>query len=272
MFARDLRIEDHPALAAAAAEAGHVVPAFVLDDVILTGDFARPNRVSFLVDSLRDLDRSLRGLGARLIVRRGDVVEQTMDLVDATGADALYVSADVSGYAHARERRLARACTQRRIGFKVFPGVTVVPPGAIRPSDGDHFRVFTPYFRRWQEAERRPPAVAPRKIVLPEAAGAVDMGHIPDARELVPGRISPDLPAGGESEGRRRASQWLDEGLSRYADERDDLAGDGSSRLSPWLHFGCLSPLELAAEASSRARRRRICPAALLAGLSPSGA
>ncbi len=225
------------------------MPAFVLDDGVLSSDFARPNRVSFLVDSLRDLDRSLRRLGARLIVRRGDVVEQTMALVEATGAEALYVSADVSSYAHARERRLARACAERRIGFKKLPGITVVPPGEILPSDGDHYRVFTPYFRRWEAVDRRPLAGVPERLNLP---GGLEAGRIPDARELVEGETSPDLPAGGESEGRARASMWLEQGLAHYAGGRDDLAGDGSSRLSPWLHFGCLSPSELAAEASSR--------------------
>ncbi len=226
-----------------------MVPAFVLDDAILSSDFARPNRVSFLMDALLDLDRSLRRLGARLIVRRGDVVEQAMALMGETGAELLYVSADVSAYARVRERRLARACAERGLGYSSLPGTTVVPPAEIVPAGGDHFRVFTPYFRKWQAVERRPLARVPERLSLPEG---LDAGRIPDAKELVDGATSPDLPAGGASEGRARASRWLDEGLAHYADRHDDLGGDDSSRLSPWLHFGCLSPLELATEASSR--------------------
>ena len=66
LFHRDLRVHDHPALVAAVREADRVVPLFVVDDAILGGDFARPNRLQFLLDSLADLDRSLTGLGGRL--------------------------------------------------------------------------------------------------------------------------------------------------------------------------------------------------------------
>src|SRR4029079_3385575 len=74
LFNRDLRVHDHPALAQAAREAERVVPLFVLDEGILGGGFAAPNRLAFLLDSLADLDSSLRKLGARPVVRRGDAV------------------------------------------------------------------------------------------------------------------------------------------------------------------------------------------------------
>jgi deoxyribodipyrimidine photo-lyase len=60
------------------------------------------------------------------------------------------------------------------------------------------------------------------------------------------------LPHGGERESRRRLSRWLSDGIRRYRDERDLLAKDATSRLSPYLHFGCLSALEVV----TRARRR----------------
>ncbi len=172
-----------------------------------------------------------------------------MALMEDTRAEALYMSADVSGYAHGRKRRLAQACAAHGVGFRAFPGTTVVPPGEITPAGADHYRVFTPYLRRWHAAERRPLARVPGRLDFPEG---LDAGRIPDVEELVHGAISPNLPIGGAAEGRRRASRWLDEGLAHYAARRDDLAGDDSSRLSPWLHFGCLSALELATEASSR--------------------
>ena len=71
------------------------------------------------------------------------------------GAGELHVSADCSAYATARERRLAAACEEERIAFRAHPGVTIVPPGAVTPAGGDHFKVFTPYHRAWSEVPLR---------------------------------------------------------------------------------------------------------------------
>ena len=75
LFTRDLRVHDNPALHAACEECERVVPLFVLDDAVLAV-FGAPNRVAFLLGALRDLDVSLRGLGAGLVVRRGEVAAE----------------------------------------------------------------------------------------------------------------------------------------------------------------------------------------------------
>jgi deoxyribodipyrimidine photo-lyase len=231
LFTRDLRVHDHPALAEAAARAESVVPLFVLDDRIAAG----PNRMRFLLESLADLRRSL---GGKLVVRRGDPVAEAMRLVGETGAEAVFLSADVSAYARERERRL-RA---ERVDVRTFPGVTVVPAGELLPAGADHFRVFTPYWRRWAEAELRPVRRAPRRLSIP---GGIAVGRLPALRG------EPVLP-GGEEAGRKRLAGWLASGLARYGELHDDLAADGTSRLSPYLHFGCLSAREIAERAAGR--------------------
>jgi deoxyribodipyrimidine photo-lyase len=234
LFTRDLRVHDHPALAGAAELSESVVPLFVLDERIP----APANRLRFLLESLADLRRSLDG---KLVVRRGDPVTETMRIVEEVRAEAVFLSADVSAYAQARERRLAA----ERVDVRTFPGVTVVPPGQVLPAGADHFRVFTPYWRRWAEAELRPLRRPPRDL---SASGSLAVGRLPT---LPPAR-SPRLPAGGEAAGRRRLAAWLRSGLARYGDLHDDLAADGTSRLSPYLHFGCLSPREVVERASGR--------------------
>ena len=237
LFTRDLRVHDQPALVEAVARADSVVPLFVFDERIAAG----PNRMRFLLDSLADLRRSLRDLGGTLVVRRGDPVAETMRVVGETGAEAVFTSADVSGYAQERERRLAA----ERVEVLTFPGVTVVPPGDLLPAGGDHFRVFTPYWRRWDEAELRPVRRAPRRLSVP---GGIAAGRLPAPR----GEPSPSLPAGGEEAGRQRLADWLRRGLGRYGELHDDLAADGTSRLSPYLHFGCLSAREVVERAAGR--------------------
>src|SRR4051812_46884487 len=155
LFTRDLRVHDHPALAAAVREADAVVPLFVFDRAILAGDFACPNRMEFLLGALTDLRDSLRGVGGDLAVRRGDPVAETIRVARAVGASAVFMSDDVSAYAQARTRCLADACASARVLMRTFPGVTVIAPGDVRPAGGDHYRVFTPYWRQWRAAPWR---------------------------------------------------------------------------------------------------------------------
>jgi deoxyribodipyrimidine photo-lyase len=259
LYSRDLRLHDHPALTAAVERAQRVVPLFVVDDAILAASGA-PNRVAFLLDALRDLDARLKARGGGLVVRRGNVVGETVRLALDVGADVVHASGDVSSYAQQRERRLHTALAGLGIGLELFPGVTVVPPGDLAPAGRDHFRVFTPYWRRWRDEPRRDVLPAPARIELPEG---IDTGAPAVLAELAPDTRAPRLPAGGETAGRRRLEEWLDDGLARYADLADDLAADATSRLSPYLHFGCISAGEVVARALEHERSeefvRQLC-------------
>jgi deoxyribodipyrimidine photolyase len=257
LFTRDLRLRDNPALDAALRRAGAVVPLFVLDDRLVTGPNAAPNRVRFLLESLADLRSGLRERGGDLVLRRGDPVTEVIRLAGETGARGVFCAEDVSGYAAARQRDLAKACDQARLELVLSPGVTVVPPGDLRPSGGgDHFKVFTPYLRAWAAAPRREVLKTPDRVPLPSG---LTVGRLPALGALTPAAPSPDraIP-GGEQAGQRHLRDWLRSGIGGYAENRDDLAGDLTSRLSPYLHFGCLSPLQAAQAAGPGEFRRQL--------------
>ncbi|RKE17681.1 deoxyribodipyrimidine photo-lyase [Streptomyces sp. TLI_171] len=239
LFTQDLRLHDNPALHAARAGADQVVPLFVTDPAITAAGFDAPNRAAFLAGCLADLDDSLRRVGGRLLVRTGDTAEQTARLAAETGAVGVHLAAGVSAYARRREHALRRALGER---LHVHDGsVTAVPPGAVRPTGRDHYAVFTPYHRAWQQVRRRTPLPAPRTLNTPEdLRGAPLPTAEPTARTL---------PEPGESAARRAWQHWHTE---PYADLHDDLAADGTSHLSPYLHFGCLSANELAHLAEQR--------------------
>ncbi len=248
LFTRDLRLHDHPALATAVACAERVAPLFVLDEAILAAVGA-PNRRTFLVDALRDLDAGLAARGAGLVVRSGDVLRETLRFALHVGAESVYMSEDVSAYAQNRERRLRRTLAGSRIGLELFSGVTVVPPGDLAPAGGDHYRVFTPYWRRWREQPRRDVLAAPERIELPDGIDTGVLAGLDGLRRDTPATA---LPCGGETAGRRRLEAWFDDGLARYGELADDLAADATSRLSPYLHFGCVSAGEVVAKALER--------------------
>jgi deoxyribodipyrimidine photo-lyase len=251
LFTRDLRVHDHPALTAAVDDADRVVPLFVLDDRILGGRYANPNRVGFLLESLADLRGHLRELGGDLLVRRGDVADEVAGLADEVGADVVHLSADVSRYARARAGALREA--GERAGFRVVehPGVAVVPPGEVTPAGSDHFAVFTPYWRRWVEHTHREPLDVPDRVRVPDG---LEPGEVPSWWDLVDGERSPEVIAGGETEARARLDAWFEGALDGYEDDRDLLAEEGTSRLSAALHLGSLSPAEISARIDRRRR------------------
>ncbi len=216
-------------LAGARAAADRVVPLFVLDNTLLLTSHGRPNRFGFLAESLRDLDQSLRERGGALFVRRGDWVEEVLRVAKQGDATTIHVARDISGYAQARLARLQSAAP---MDVTTHDSITVVPPAAF----GKPFVVFAPYYNRWLDASWRGLAPLPRRMSLPED---VEIGALPRG-------ASPGTWQGGERAGLARLKAWTARGLRGYAARRDDPGADETSRLSPYLHFGCVSALEVA--------------------------
>ncbi len=239
LFTRDLRVHDNPALAAAVAAAETVLPIFVLDDGIARTRYgAAARRRAFLAESLADLDASLRELGGALDVRVGDVVAETVRAAREVGATTVFASADVSPYAVERERRLAA-----ELDLRLVNGTFVVPAGEVAPAGSDHYQVFSAYHRAWSQVPPGEPEPVPGAVRLPPG---VEPSPAPRPAATLPLR-------GGESAGVQRAAAWLRTQLGRYgSDGHDAIAADATSRLSPYLHFGCVSARALAVRAQEQ--------------------
>jgi deoxyribodipyrimidine photo-lyase len=240
VFTRDLRLHDNPALNQACARAHQVVPLFIKDPAIA----APPNRARFLAESLADLSHHLRERRADLVIRTGDPAAEVIRLATETAAHAVYIAGDVSHYATRRRRALERECARHRLDLMVTPGLTVVPPGDLTPATGGHYKVFTPYWRAWRAVAWRSPCPVPDVILMPPIT---DTGQIPPIGQ----GASPALAKGGETEGRRRFVEWRQQ-LAGYPEHHHDLASARTSRLSAYLRFGCVSPLEVALGAQDR--------------------
>ena len=106
------------------------------------------------------------------------------------------------------------------MAFRAHPGTTIVAPGTVTPSGGDHFKVFSPFHRAWEEVPSRPLAAAPRRLKVPSRLAA---GRLPALDSLLCGELSPQRAPGGETAGRRAMHAFLRDGLSGYADHHDDL-------------------------------------------------
>jgi deoxyribodipyrimidine photo-lyase len=234
LFTRDLRLHDNPVLAAAVEDADRVVPLFVLDDAALAGAHGRPNRFGFLCESLQDLDVSLRARGGALFVRRGDWVDEVLRVAKECDAATVHLARDVSGYAR---RRLARLSASGTVDVVTHDGITVVAPDAF----GKPMVMFTPYYNRWLQAPFREAEEVPEWIDVPAGLPAGDL----------PKAAPPRAWQGGETAALAHFASWPNL-VGYYDGQRDAPGADATSRLSPYLHFGCISPSLVADELLER--------------------
>jgi deoxyribodipyrimidine photo-lyase len=240
-YRNDVRVHDHPALATAVADADHVVPVFILNDGLLTGERASSNRNRFLLESLEDLKMSLNGLGADLVLRHGEAAVELQKLVDETAAEAVYYTADFSAYAIRRDKQVKSALTSQ---FRSFPGrLAVSSLDKLLTKAGTTHKVFTPFWKNWQQIVRREVAAKPSRLKLPSQ---LTIGELPALADIArKTELSPNALPGGETNGRKRLQDWLDTGIADYHQGNNDMAADATSRLSSYLHFGCLSAREI---------------------------
>ena len=249
VFTRDLRIRDLPALQAAIQAAPQVVTAFILDDDLVASLSGAPNRLSFLLDSLCDLRDSIHSLGGELVLRQGKWVEEVARLVTETEASSVHITQDVSAFSRTRMKLLAKGLAATTCKIYLHPGVTVLPAGTNSPGTGGFWKVFTPYYNKWIEASWRDVLPPPKQI---HHLDGIPTLPVPTLGELSLTPPSPHLATGGESAGLERLKLWAKSSLERYEENHNALAVDESSRIAPYLHFGCLSPLEVATRLQGR--------------------
>ena len=243
-FRRDLRVHDHPALQAARGRADRLVAVFVVDDRLIHGRHASGARTQFLLECLSDLDAALQQRDTRLVVRHGPPERELETLVRETGATELHFSADVTPFARDRGRVVAEALAETGVELHAHPGQYVADaPGDVRTKAGTPQTVFGHYYRAWLEDDRRD--VVPAPLELPPLPGGLAKGSIPSLASLgLDQEVQAPAP-GGERAARTRMRAFLDGPVRDYADDHDALGRDNTSRLSPYLRFGCLSPREL---------------------------
>jgi len=250
-FRQDLRLADNPALTHAAETGQPVIPVYILDQ----GPAALPMGAAsrwWLDKSLRALDAALQDRGSRLILRRGDSEAELRRLIEESGADAVFMNRRFEPDAFARDADIAHALKTEGIACKGWNGTLLARPGSVLNGSGQPYKVFTPFLRSLLAAAVPPsPAAAPSQIT---AAAATPASDDIDAWALHPAR--PDWSGGfdwspGEAGADAALSAFVKRGLKTYGAGRDIPAEPATSRLSPHLHFGEISPWRAIAAARS---------------------
>ena len=255
---QDLRLADHAALSAAAA-AGPVIVLYVLDDVT-------PGRWRMGGASRWWLHRSLESLSKSvpLVLRRGAADEVVAEVVAETGARAVHFTRDYAPWSAALEQRVKEACAAAGATCHRHRGFLLHEPEQIRNGQGEPYRVYTPFSKAcFSAGEPRAAKPVPDLAVWDgesRSDALADWQLLPTKPDWARGFAQVWTP--GEAGARQRLAEFLEDGLAAYADERDRPDRDVTSRLSPHLHFGEISPVQVwhavrAAQAAANGRLDR---------------
>lgn len=242
---RDLRVSDQAALRAAAA-AGPVIPVYVLDDE--TPRHRRMGGASrwWLHHSLSSLDADLQKRGSRLILRRGAAADCIAQLVTETGAGAVHALHHYEPWWRNAEAALTKALPAA-VALHLHDGNYLLPPGTARTGSGGLFKIYTPFWRALS-AQMPPPQPVPGPDRLDAPAQWPASDRLADW-QLLP--TKPDWAAEfgtvwqpGEAGAAQRLAAFAPR-VADYAARRNLPSEEGTSRLSPHLHFGEMSPAQV---------------------------
>ncbi|QNE04987.1 cryptochrome/photolyase family protein [Croceicoccus marinus] len=237
---RDLRLADQPALYAAAQE-GPVICVYVLDDEGAGNRAMGGASRWWLHHSLQAMDRELGKHQGKLILRRGDAADEIARLAEETGAAAVHAIRHYEPWWRKAQGRLAE-----RLDLRLYDGNYLLPPGTVTTGSGDPYKIYTPFAKSARQC-------MPQREVL-DAPSLTNPDEWPDSDNLDDWNLlptKPDWAAGfrdawevGESAALAQLEDFADR-VNDYEDGRNRPSIDGSSRLSPHLHHGEISPMQV---------------------------
>ena len=244
-FRKDLRLTDNPALSSA-VESGHpVLAVYILEDG--DSDPWAPGGASrwWLHHSLKALDQSLKTLGNRLILRHGRPQEVLRELVTETSATAVYCTSLTEPHAIKVDSELKHILNELGTGFRALDGNLIFPPESIRTKNGEPYKVFTPFYKACLKKFPPPaPLTAPKKLpCMKEPIRSDSLNQwklVPEKPDWSAGW--PDMWTPGETGALERFDSFLEQSATAYGTQRDRPDILGTSKLSPHLHFGEISP------------------------------
>lgn len=250
---RDLRLADHPGLAAAAASGRPVVPVFIHDESVAALGAAPAFRLGL---GLERFAATLGDRGSRLILRRGSAPAVLQALIAETGAGAVWWTREYTPQAIARDSALKTALQQAGIEARSFGGALLFEPWTVETGAGGFYKVYTPFWRAVSQREVSAPDPAPARLRPPEAwpgsEALSDWGLGAPMRRGAAVVAAHQAP--GEAAALERLDRFIATGIGQYDACRDLPAGDGTSTLSDALSLGEIGPRTLWHRAGEAAR------------------
>ena len=262
---KDLRIRDNVGLSAARDRSPKLIGVFCLDPGILDGDDIAPARVTYMIGSLAELQESYKEAGSELLILKGKPDKAIPKLAKALEAGAVYWNQDVEPYAKQRDKSVADALSKAEIESCFdFWDQMMNDPDSIQTGSGEHYKVYSPYWRNWIEQPKEPPLEAISKLTglsPQQKAKANDAGNIdlPSAKDLGYEWENDLLLQPGEAAALKQLETFCDDDrlIAEYDQQRDYPAIAGTSTLSAALKFGTIGIRTVWASASDAYSRAR---------------
>lgn len=247
-FRQDLRLSDNPALYHAAATNKSVIPVYIFEE-----DESHQWQIGgaqrwWLHESLTSLAKDLQTYNLNLILKRGNPQQIIKDLIQQTNAKGVYWNRCYEPYAINRDKILKQDLKDQGIEVESFNSALLFEPWSIITKQSAAFKVFTPF---WKACLAAPEPLAPYpKIQKAQAFQGVITSELLEDWSLQP--THPNWAAGlkqtwqpGEHQAHKILDRFLSENLKGYHTQRDYPGQEGTSRLSPYLHFGEISPRQI---------------------------
>ncbi|ETX30726.1 cryptochrome/photolyase family protein [Roseivivax isoporae] len=238
---RDLRLSDHPALAAALDRGGPVIPVFIRDGLVDALGTAPAWRLGL---GIGHLDGALRDKGSRLTLRSGNAAEVLLELVEETGARAVHWMRAYDPDSVDRDTRVKEALKARGIAAESFAGHLMFEPWTVETGQGGYYKVYTPFWRAVKERDVAAPLAAPSDLAAPdswpgsETLGDWGLGRFMDRGAEV---VRPYVRL-GEDAAQGRLGAFMASKVAAYDTARDIPSEDGTSGLSENLSLGEITP------------------------------
>lgn len=246
LFRRDLRLSGNPALAEACAAHAHVLPLYIHDDHADAPWQMGGASQWWLHHSLQALQSALQQDGAGLHLRKGETLRVLRHVIQSSGAEAIYWNRRYEPAAVERDAQIEQALLAQNVAVHSYCASLWCEPWRVQTKQGEPYRVFTPYWRQVRAGIR-----VTTPLAQPKGAGWIQLpvGLPLEALNLLP-RIRWDKGLDeawrpGELGAREALEGFCEDALAQYAGGRDLPGRRGTSRLSPHLHFGEISPAQV---------------------------
>jgi deoxyribodipyrimidine photo-lyase len=243
-FRQDLRLSDNPALVHAALSGRPLICLYVLDDET-PGDWRMGAAARWwLHHSLMALDAALTKKGGGLVLRRGAADKIIPALIRESGAGSIAWNRCYEPFAVRRDAALRKALTADGVAVESCNGSLLAEPWEIRTGGGTPFKVYTPFWKALRsQVNPRTPLQPPNKPAFHRDVKTEAL----KSWKLLP--TKPDWAKGFDwtpgEEGAQAALHGFLGHIAAYGTARDVPGTDGTSRLSPHLHFGEIGPRQI---------------------------
>lgn len=245
-FTNDLRIADNPGLRQA-AEADYILPIYVYDP-------QAPHPIQgasawWLHQSLVSLDKALNKKGNAISIFSGNPLEQLQGIYAEHPFDQLFCARAYTPHERLTQEAIHKWCSDKGIEFKRFAGGLLLEPESVQNKSNSYFKVFTPFYKYYQQQYLRSPAVAISKPI-PTCTHTNILSLKVEALNLLPNQPNWAEPFSnfwqpGEEGAHSALAEAIDSIITHYSETRDLVAVDGTSKLSAHLRFGEISPAQI---------------------------